>query len=862
MKKLLLQILFFAFTINVYAAPISQNEATKVAKVFLTNNSSTFSANSSQLDLMTISSLSVSSTIPQYYLFNSDKSFIIISGDDAATPILAYSIEEALQPNNLPDGFIKWMDKLKQEINYIRTNKLDATTEIKNEWDELNNNAYKHTQTNAVNPLIATKWSQSPYVNASCPYDVSAGSQNGYHCVTGCPATAMAQIMKFWNYPTTGSGSHSYNHSTYGTLSANFGGTTYQWSSMPNTVNGANNAVATLMYHCGVAVNMEYGPTSSGAYVIINSPTPNACSEYAYKTYFGYDAASVKGKERVNYTDANWISLLKNELDAGRPIQYAGFGGGSGHTFVCDGYDNNNFFHMNWGWGGYADGYFSINALNPGGGGTGSGTGTYNSGQQAVIGIKPPSGGGSMDDMRLYSSVTVNPNPIKYNTGFTVTVNVANFGTTSTNNFSGDYCAAIFNSNNQFVSFIEIKTGYTLNFNSHYINPLVFTTSSISALTPGNYSIGIYYKRTSATQWSAFSNGSYQNFIPIQVEGNSLNSLKLYAAITSNPTVIVQNQTFTVNFDIANFATSTFTGDISVDIHKSDGTWIRELSIKTGLSLPSNTHFTNGLTYTITGGVSDLPGTYQLFVWDRPNGGSWEFLGNGTFYNPITIQIVAPGLSPDAYEVNNTQTQAAKLNLTFSSNSGIIKTSNANIHVGTDIDYYYIDLPPNFNYTLNPRIHDSYNAGDGNTYTCDATFAYSKDGVNYGESIDDIMTGNITVNNGGRVYFIVSPYFIGKTGTYALEVKATRVATSGINSSSISELKCYPNPAIDILNIEIGEASILHYIITDVSGKTITEFNNNRSKLFIDIKEYNQGMYFINATNGEKTYSAKFVVLR
>ena len=147
------------------------------------------------------------------------------------------------------------------------------------------------------------------------------------------------------------------------TLSANFGGTYYNWNAMPTYVNNPNEAVAELMYHCGVAVEMGYGPTVSGSYVIEDiTPSIEQTCENAYKTYFGYNPDTLEGIIRSytdqngnlveNYSDSEWINLMKDELNNSRPIQYAGFGGGGGHTWVCDGYDSNDFFHMNWGWGG------------------------------------------------------------------------------------------------------------------------------------------------------------------------------------------------------------------------------------------------------------------------------------------------------------------------------------------------------------------------------------------------------------------------------------------------------------------------------------------------------------------------------
>jgi hypothetical protein len=296
----------------------------------------------------------------------------------------------------------------------------------------------------------------------------------------------MAQVMKFWNYPTTGTGFHSYNHSTYGTLSANFGSTTYNWTNMPNQLTSAStstqrSAVATLMYHCGVSVDMNYGVASEGgssAYVISSASAVTHCTEYALKTYFGYKS-TLQGIKKANYTNTNWINILKTELNAGRPMVYAGFGDG-GHCFVCDGYDNNNFFHFNWGWGGSYDGYFTLDALNPGSGGIGGGSYSYNDGQQAVIGIEPASGGTTPQsiDLRLYSNLNMSTTQVWFTNAFSLTVDIGNFGSS---NFSGQLGAAIFNSEYNFVDFMAINTS---SIQTGYYNTITFSNAAQQLLSP------------------------------------------------------------------------------------------------------------------------------------------------------------------------------------------------------------------------------------------------------------------------------------------------------------------------------------------------------------------------------------------
>lgn len=786
MKKISALLLMLAFYSVAFCKPVPVGTAQLVGKNFLTSYTSSPAFNSGiQLELIYSSQSAAShahsaATPPNYFfIFNvkNGDGFVIVAADDNATPILGYSDESDFTPQNIAPHIAKWLEGYKNQMRYIIDNKLPQTDKIKESWLSLKGpQSGSSTIAASVAPLVQTKWDQSPYYNATCPYDNTASERT----VTGCVATAMAQVMKYWNYPASGTSHHSYNHSKYGTLSANFGSTNYNWGAMPNRVTSSNSAVATLMYQCGVSVDMNYDVAAnggSGAYVINSQSPVQHCTEYALKTYFGYKT-TLKGVERANYSQTQWLNVIKDELNAGRPVIYAGFGSGGGHCFVNDGYDNNDFLHFNWGWDGAFDGYFSVNALNPGGVGTGGGTGGFNSGHQAVIGIEPPSGGATTLDMRLFSNMVASPSPLKYNQAFDVTVDVANFGTSSAQNFSGDYTVAVFNANNDYVATVDTKTGWSLEFNKHYTNPLVFSTTGLSELTPGDYTLGIYYKPTGGTKWIAFADGNFKNFITVTVEGNNTNPLKLYAKVTTTPTVIVRNQTFTVTFDIANYSTTnTFTGDVSVDIHKSDGTWIRELDVKQGLSLPPNSHFTNGLTYTITGGIADAAGTYQLFIWDKPNGGSWEFLGNGAFANPITIQVVEPGLTPDIYEVNNQATQAYNMPVSFSGNTANIKTTGSNCHKGNDYDYYKIDLPTGADYTILARINDSHNSGNGQTYTLDGLVSYSTDGTNWSDAYDDVISNTIQANNGGTIFFFVSPYFTGETGTYLLDIEVTRAKT-------------------------------------------------------------------------------------
>ncbi|MBO4327888.1 MAG: C10 family peptidase [Bacteroidales bacterium] len=292
------------------------------------------------------------------YVYNIDnQGFIIVSGNTVLPPILAWSNQGTFPSlEEAPEHFVWWIQHYRDMIEYAEKQGLKPEFEVQRQWDEALAGRFPSRSTASVDPLISTRWDQGCYYNEYCPEGHGGWWGGGPcgHVYTGCVATAMAQVMKYWNHPTQGFGSHTYTHSEYGVQSANFGATTYQWNQMPVELWNHNDAVATLMYHCGVSVNMDYGTSGSGA--------QSSAVETAARSYFGYCGA--KYREKRNYSEEDWIALLKNDLDQGHPLYYSGTSSSVGHAFVCDGYDNNNLFHFNFGWSGSGDSYYSLYDVN------------------------------------------------------------------------------------------------------------------------------------------------------------------------------------------------------------------------------------------------------------------------------------------------------------------------------------------------------------------------------------------------------------------------------------------------------------------------------------------------------------------
>ncbi len=406
MKKLVYIAALFLMRLNVAeAAGVSSSDAQTVATNFYTQNVGKSIATVS----LTYTEVSAANEA-LYYVFNINESdgFVIVSADDAAIPVLGYSNTGSYVADNLAPQFSYWMDGYKQQIVSIKANNLPSALEAKNQWQSYRNSISSSNNIGArtngtlaaiVGPLLKTTWDQAPHYNDMCP--VTGGNK----ALTGCVATAMAQIMKYWAYPAVGISKYQYAWSPYGLIGAEFDTSHYKWSAMPAKLSAANAALAELMYDCGVAVEMQYGTTVSNSALLAEDAPGGSSAQYAYANFFNYNAKTLQALDKANYTDSAWINILKIELNNGRPVQLGASAPGGGHSFVCDGYEANNLFDMNWGWSGTDNGYYAIGALNPG-------TYNYSSGNQALIGIQPPqNGNASVANLYDNSFLKLYPNP-------------------------------------------------------------------------------------------------------------------------------------------------------------------------------------------------------------------------------------------------------------------------------------------------------------------------------------------------------------------------------------------------------------------------------------------------------------------
>jgi hypothetical protein len=354
MKNLILSlVLVFGFGL-LNAQTVSREEALQVGENYFKNSAAQFGIAKDVLVVETESFLQTENGNPAIYIFNfKDGGFVLVSADKRTMPVFAYSTDESFNLQDIAPATRLWIDKYMEQTDLIISQNIDADETVKAAWNKYLSGNIVHSSEKSVAKLMTTRWNQNYPYNLHCPHHPAGPGGRVY---AGCVATAMAQIMKYWNYPEIGRGTKEYFWGDYFTV--DFGATTYQWDSMSNNINSlSRNSIAELIFHCAISVDMNFSHTGSGSSI--------TNSFFAMKQFFRY-RAGVYELDKSDVEDFEWKLLLKEDLDKSHPILYRGTDDyGNGHAFVCDGYQDTSYFHFNWGWGGAADGYYYLDNINP-----------------------------------------------------------------------------------------------------------------------------------------------------------------------------------------------------------------------------------------------------------------------------------------------------------------------------------------------------------------------------------------------------------------------------------------------------------------------------------------------------------------
>ena len=430
MKRLAFTLLSFTFALLMTAEPIGKQTALYTAQAYMLAKGKNI--NPSQTPFRSVrKGATQTDEGSYYYVFNAgnDEGYVIISGDDRTEPVLGYVEQGTFDPNNIPENMRSWLQLYADQIKFIVDNDIQPNSPLLKKRNKVA--ATKHS----VGELLKSRWNQGHPYNLTCPkYYKEDGTQ--HYPAAGCVATAMAQVMYFYKYPEKTKTAIPTHSNTYTlsdgtekvvTMKAIPRNTIIDWEYMRDTYScndehahdRPDTAVANLMLYCGQAVKMGYGGSSGAA---------TSRSRDVYVNYFGFDTRAFWGG-RGSYSIDEWFDMLYNEIEEGYPVLYAGHSSGGGHAFVLDGFDGDNLFHVNWGWGGGSNGWFLVSILNPGdnsGIGASSSSDGYSMSQGALFNLRTP--GTPKGDTHLsISDVTVQGTSIKAkftnNTGSTGSFN-------------------------------------------------------------------------------------------------------------------------------------------------------------------------------------------------------------------------------------------------------------------------------------------------------------------------------------------------------------------------------------------------------------------------------------------------------
>jgi len=829
MKKLSLLLLLFVFAFSFLSAEIvSPEKAIKAAK----NHFSIYS-NSRNYNSLELVYTKLIENNPVYYVFNAEgtEGFIIVSAEDQVYPILGYSFVGSYtdQPGFEATNFNYWMDNYTNQIVYARDNSLKADEYISNSWENLLEPNPTPKNFDDVNPLLSTLWDQGTYYNQLCP---TAPGGPGGHVWAGCVATAMGQVMKYHDHPEQGTGSHTYNCVGYGTQSANFGTTTYDWASMPNQLFSNNSAVATLLYHLGVSVEMQYSTSGSGAY---SSDARDALVEY-----FSY-SENAQLLPKNSFPIETFTYKIKNELNLNRPVYYSGSGNGGGHAFVCDGYQGDDYFHFNWGWSGYANGYFYLSNLNPGGS-------QFNQGQAALFYVYPE----GMATLGSPENFTVEIIDEDVHLSWDAPSGEALLGY----NVYRNNTVVEFITETEYIDLTPEQGSYTYYICAVYAEGESFPTESISIFIGGGtttvyedafeaYTSGGQLACQNSTDWTTWSND------PCSAED---------AYITSD-----------VAFEGTNAALFEGTNDVVKLIENySDGLY----KISFQIYVPSGfLGYFN--TLQLFNGTNSEWGMQVFF--DENGQGSIDGGGEGAAsfsynYDTWMYQEVIIDMNNDwaEYKLDGTSIHGWQWSIGAFGQGSLNQLGGVNFFAWTGTGgtpKFYIDdfmieefgelqlLPP-MNFTLNvafENIQLTWDAPSGNTLT-GYNIYYAFNGGDYNLLANTSETSYIVESPGPGLhsYYLTAVYEEGESGPTNVQ----EVTLTGTEDIELNNFKVYPNPANDyiMINESVGSIKIFSNTGSLIINETLQTEGNK-----IDVSQLKTGVYYIQIEIENKSIVKQFI---
>lgn len=704
-----------------------------------------------------------------YYVYSNENSAMILSASDITAPVVGYLDHAVAEGTAMPPQLVNWLNSFGKELKNAEDNYVEGRLVSKNYTGiqaktktALKHVAPKMADRKDISPLIKTTWDQGAPYNAQTP---------GTNVPTGCVATAMAQAMKYYEYPAcgTGYGSATYNNKSY---SMNLSNAPFAWSDMlnsyPTSTTGTDaqrEAVATLMKAAGYSVKMNYADDASGAF---SSSIPNALI-----SNFNYDIGT-RIETRAYFTDDQWTSLLYDELNAGRPVVYSGSGTGGGHEFVCDGFQvSTGYFHFNWGWGGAYDGYFSINNMVPEGQGTGGNGSHFNYGHDAVVGLQKPTTGTTKQVPFIGIS---NGNLNVSASSRKVTISISDDGFF--------YNASSFVANFDMAITLTTEAGKQTNFSiatketlepGHGYASVSYTIPT--SVADGEYQISLSYRINGDTEWLPLRVPvDCYGYALINIAGNTITCTNYgddnsggstdkadldFGDFYLSPFPLIANQSFTLTTTITNNSDSPFSEKLTAVLLDADYYILNEDYIDYAVAVSLAAGETKELT--LSGFIPEsIPtGKYLLFIMNAETRGGYagaqiDVTGSASYVDVSKITISSITTTPATLVAG--ETFSAKIK--YKNSGSAVNNLPLELYLcteGTDGYLHPVDLccTPTLSFittgiartlTVNGAVSASTPAGSyflAVVYN-DNSLGETTVTVNVGAGVDDIVVDNNT----------------------------------------------------------------------------------------------------------------------
>ena len=823
--------------------------------------------------------------VVDFYVFETSptKGFVIVSATDNDEPIIGYSTESYFPTDFSKIGLNEILNRWSTELHYVKTHNVVATPTSASHWVSLRNSIPIPSEKAGVTPFCQTTWDQNTeygtgpnLYNNFCP-----GGTGTNQAVTGCVATTMAQIMKYWSYPPVGIGSNSYEddqnmgyQSNYGILSANFADSTFSWANMPATLTNQStttqiNAIGRLMACAGISVDMDYSPNGSGAVVLTSQAGGGPSAQDAYVTNFGYQTiiqglllsgTGTTGSEVVS--SAVFTDSIEVDLARGRLVQVQGTDPtNGGHTWVCDGYETSPsvMFHMNWGWSGYADGYFAINAMNP------------NDGQQltfsqdigVLIHIVPPIQSGGSGHISELASATVSAVCAGTPTQLTATTHSgATYSWSPTTNLSN---ANISNP----VATPTTTTTYTVTADSAGVTATSSVTITVHAkpttTIPTAVNVSCYGNNTGSA--TASVTGGTAAYHYVWNNGETTAQATNLIAGTYTVTVTDANSCSSSATKTITQPSSALTASMGTPVNAGCGQANGSVTTNvTGGTLSYHYSWSNGATSSNLAGLA--AGNYSLTVTDAH---SCSVTANAVISSSSALNVVASSTNVNCYGGSNgsatLNVSGATGGLSYTWSNGATTAGLTGVAAGnysvTIVDASQCSAATNLTVTqpnamqVSTAETDAHGTVDNGTAmvtnisggVSPFTYYWSNGGTT--QTITGIAPGNYTVT------------VTDANGCVQTASDFVNVTTGLNNISNAIAFSVYPNPAGKFVMVQMDEYNSSTTVsLKNILGQTVITQPVTAQQTQLELGSLANGVYLVELRQNEKIAVKQLVIVK